>query len=317
MTDCLTDCRELLASRSTRPATSRHQHFPGLSKLLTTLWGAGSLLVPGTPLAVMKFIDLTGQKFGRLTVIRRAPDLKKGFPRWECLCECGNTSFPRSGDLKSGGNKSCGCVVPEDLTGQTFGKLTALRRVDRPGVSWWECKCECGKVKEVRLNSLKMGHTRSCGCMQKESVTTHGCASSDEYRSEYQSWKSMVRRTTTVKDSAKHWKNYKGRGIKVCDRWRSFENFIADMGKRPSSKHSIDRIDNDGDYCPENCRWVTWHEQARNRRSSHMMDYKGTTKCLIEWAETLGICHLVLSKRMQLGWTVERALETPVRKRRK
>ena len=263
------------------------------------------------------FIDLTGQKFGRLTVIRRAPDLRKGFPRWECLCECGNTSFPWSSDLKSGGDKSCGCVVPEDLTGQVFGRLTAVRRIERPGASWWECKCECGVVKEIRLNSLKMGHTQSCGCLHKDAVTTHGCASHEVYHAEYWIWKGMTRRTTTAKESSKLYKNYKGRGITVCDRWRSFENFISDMGLRPSPEHSLERVDNNSGYSKENCTWATRKEQARNRRNNHVLEYKGETKCLIEWAETLGISFLVISKRLQLGWTTERTLETPVRKRRK
>lgn len=205
----------------------------------------------------------------------------------------------------------------KDLKGQRFGRITVIQKVERTGPTWWTCKCDCGVEKTIRAWSLISGHTKSCGCGQKDSVTKHGKASYDRYCAEYWIWKTMVRRTTTAKETANCYKHYRGRGIKVCERWRSFENFLADMGDRPSDDHSIDRIDNDGDYCPENCRWATWKEQARNRRSAKMITYGGETHCLTDWAERLGISSMVLFKRIELGWTPERAFTTPVRKRRK
>lgn len=205
----------------------------------------------------------------------------------------------------------------KDLTGQRFGRIAVIRKMERPGVTWWVCACDCGNEKSIRATSLISGHTKSCGCGQKDSVTKHGRASFDRYCAEYWIWKAMVRRTTTAKESAKCHKDYLGRGIKVCERWRSFESFLADMGERPSDEHSIDRTNNDGDYCPENCKWSTRKEQARNRRSSKDLTFGGETLCLTEWAEKLGMSAFVLSKRIQLGWTPERALTTSVRKRRK
>lgn len=207
--------------------------------------------------------------------------------------------------------------VSEDLTGQVFGKLVAIKRVERLGPSWWECVCTCGKVKEIRLNSLKAGHTKSCGCLQKESVTKHGCSSYGNYHAEYWIWKAMTRRTKTAKESASCYKNYRGRGITVCERWSSFENFIADMGARPSEAHSLDRKENSEGYSPKNCRWATQQEQCRNRRSNRLLEYKGETKCLTEWAEIMKIPIDTLSKRLGSGWEVGIALETPVRNKRK
>lgn len=204
----------------------------------------------------------------------------------------------------------------KDLTGQRFGRIAVIRKMERPGVTWWVCACDCGNEKSIRATSIISGHTKSCGCKQG-AVTKHGKSSHDNYCAEYWTWKSMTRRTTRAKKSERCYKNYRGRGIKVCERWMSFENFMEDMGERPSEDHSIDRIDNDGDYCPENCRWATGKEQARNRRSSKMITYEGETICLTEWAEKLGMSKMVLFKRIELGWTPERAFTTPVRKRRK
>ena len=126
----------------------------------------------------------------------------------------------------------------------------------------------------------------------------------------YRSWRDM--RARCEKPKLANWKDYGGRGIKVCDRWQSFENFLADMGERPAGL-TLDRKDNEGHYCKENCRWATRKEQMRNRRPNRMITYQGRTLCMIEWAEQAGITRHTLKYRLNAGWSMQRALETPVK----
>lgn len=127
---------------------------------------------------------------------------------------------------------------------------------------------------------------------------------------EYEIWQAMKKRCSYKK--SKHYKNYGGRGIRVCKRWlNSFENFYADMGSRPSSKYSIDRINNDGDYKPSNCRWATRKEQCNNTRQNHIITYNGVTLTMTQWARKIGLTRNVLKRRLALNWSVERSLNTP------
>jgi hypothetical protein len=155
-----------------------------------------------------------------------------------------------------------------DYTGQRFGRLTVVRMVGRVNrVAQWECLCDCGNITVATSGNLK-AKTRSCGCLRKEvtsqSWTRHGHAKVLEGRTpEYQSWTSMLARVRAT--TGRRFQDYGSRGITVCDRWLSFENFLADMGPRPDGT-SIDRIDNDGNYEPGNCRWATDSQQVSNRR---------------------------------------------------
>ena len=199
-----------------------------------------------------------------------------------------------------------------DLTGMKFGLLTVVREVEQRfypsgNRTQWECGCECGNLVNVLGNSLTTGNTRSCGCLQKTLVSrrlkTHGMTNTKVYRI----WQTMVSRCNNEKATGFH--NYGGRGISVCGRWMEFEKFLNDMGL-PPPKTSIDRIDNDGDYCQENCRWATRKEQAQNKRNNRNIYFNGKNLCLIEWARKFDMDQSSMGERLD-KWSIERALTEP------
>jgi hypothetical protein len=194
--------------------------------------------------------------------------------------------------------------------GYISGKLTVLyfSHSDIQN-NFWVCQCDCGNITTVRARLLR-GHTNSCGCLQKEAATKHGLNNS----SEVAIWRNMKYRCNNP--NAANYHLYGGRGIKVCDRWLdSFTTFLEDVGRRPSKLHSLERIDNNGNYEPENVKWASKKEQARNRRDSRLITYKGITKTIIEYCEEYGMKHHQLLVRLNHGWSVEKALLTPIRKR--
>lgn len=206
-----------------------------------------------------------------------------------------------------------------NLEGQTFGKLTVLRLSDDylKGQARWLCQCECGNATVVFASNLGRGHTTSCGCHKKSNYKTmnlaHGATAGklgkkNEYPSTYKIWCLMRQRCLNRRSKAYRW--YGARGIAICDRWDDYANFVLDMGHRPDG-HSLDRIDNGGPYSPENCRWATRTEQARNKRNNHLLTYNGETRSIAEWAEHIGVHPNRLASRMRRGWDVERALTYP------
>lgn len=199
-----------------------------------------------------------------------------------------------------------------NLAGRTFNELTALAIAYRKGSSnYWTCRCTCGKETIVQARNLKSGRVKSCGCLRRKPPTnaTHLMSRTREWKI----WESMRQRCN--KPYATFYPRYGGRGIGVCERWNtSFENFFADMGTAPSPKHSLHRIDNDGDYCLDNCCWSLPCIQMRNRHDTKLLTYGGETKPVAEWAEIFGIDRYTLLGRIRLGWPAEKVLTTPVTK---
>lgn len=193
----------------------------------------------------------------------------------------------------------------KDIEGQAFGRVTVLRfaGTNNHNKALWECACQCGKICIITGSKLRSGATQSCGCLHGEKHQRSHCP-------EYKVWYGMIQRCHNPNDSA--FVNYGGRGISVCDRWRhSFQNFASDMGNRPTPKHSIDRIDNGKNYCPENCRWATKKEQCRNKRTNRYLTINGETKILQEWADQYGVRSCLLTIRLKRGWPPEKAVTTP------
>ena len=198
--------------------------------------------------------------------------------------------------------------LPLDLTNQRFGRWLALRHSHS---HYWICRCDCGTEKPVWVSSLKRGTSKGCSeCAVPSGHTrrTHGGTGT----SLYGVYRGILRRCYKQNDQAFH--NYGGRGIAVCDRWRNnFEAFRMDMGNRPRDS-SIDRIDNDGPYSPENCRWATRQEQGRNRRGNVLLSLGKETLTISEWSQRLGVSRCAINWRVRKGWPIEKALGSPIRK---
>jgi len=199
-------------------------------------------------------------------------------------------------------------TIKKDLTGQTFGRLTVLGFADYTNGAKkkprWLCQCSCGNTKAIVAESLCQGHTRSCGCLSKdEPWTKHGMVK----RPEYGVWVHMIQRCTNPARDA--FAGYGGRGVKVCPRWReSFQAFYDDMGPRPGPGYSLDRIDFNGNYEPDNCRWATAAEQANNKSNNRRLAFNGQNLTVAQWAKRLGIPQETLYARLNRGWPIERIL---------
>lgn len=183
----------------------------------------------------------------------------------------------------------------------------------RGGQRYWLCRCVCGRMREVNDYALVRGKTLSCGCHGRiRTVETPKLPKVQTlkrmYYVEYTTWCTMWSRCS--RPTANGFKHYGGKGVTVCDRWRTFDSFLADMGPRPSAKHTLDRIDSTGNYCPENCRWATWSTQTRNKSNNHYVTFNGRTLIVADWARELGISPQSLQKRLK-KWSRERALSLP------
>ena len=195
-----------------------------------------------------------------------------------------------------------------DLTSQRFGRWTVISKVAEKnfrGEIRWNCVCDCGTQKTVLAGSLRKQISVSCGCYSADRTRKHGM----EGTATYNCWANLLTRCRNVHN--RQYNDYGGRGISVCERWHSFENFLADMGEKPEG-FSIDRINNDGDYEPGNCRWASYRQQINNRRNTPMVMYQGETMAVSFLADKVGIRRKLLLDRIRRGLSIEDAI-SPIR----
>lgn len=193
-----------------------------------------------------------------------------------------------------------------DITGNKYGRWTVLGA--SPGSEnpiKWDCVCECGTVRSVNGSSLRKGASPSCGCITKERMANQGThnqsgrENGNKETAEYRIWSGMRKRCLNPR--AQRYERYGGRGIKICERWNDFSNFFADMGQRPTPRHSIEREDNDGDYCPENCRWAKPEDQANNKSCNIIVLVDGEKMTLSAASAALGISYSSSYRRLKSG----------------
>lgn len=194
-----------------------------------------------------------------------------------------------------------------NLTGQRYSRWTVMERGPNLGRRVrWKCRCDCGKTELVAATNLTSGKSRSCGCLHIDTITTHNRTGTPEH----QAWTAMKSRCYTKSNIS--YPYYGGRGIAVCDRWlHSFENFFADMGERPNSEYSLDRINPDCNYSPDNCRWTIREIQDNNRRTSRFLTCNGKTQTVAQWGKEMGLSRTTILNRLNWGWPIEDAILWP------
>lgn len=278
------------------------------------------------------FIDLTGQRFGRLTVIGRAEDKtyanKRYSVMWLCQCDCGKQVVKSSVLLRKGFSTSCGCDkgekkigFHEDLAGKRYGKLTVVSFIppnqrENKNRSWL-CRCDCGNMTQVNVTHLKTGHTTSCGCAVVEHIASVNRKYEFVSKRLYAVYKSMMNRCYNLK--AHEYKNYGGRGITVCEEWRGEYGYDAfSKWALNSSDYDInadrgqctlDRIDIDKGYSPDNCRWITNKAQQNNKRTNRLLEYGGETHNVTEWAHILGFTEAKMRYHVSMGRSIQEIID--------
>lgn len=256
--------------------------------------------------------DLLGQKFGKLTVIENMGIDDKGNTLWKCKCDCGGEKITNTHSLSTKHTTSCGCLYPkaEDLTGKRFGRLKVVKRVadtfDKANRRYitWECLCDCGKTTYATTNNLH-GKTTSCGCYLKEvagkQTLKHGFRKTRIYTI-YNGMKQRCNNPKTPEYNA-----YGGRGIKVCEQWnkpdglKSFAEWAFENGYKDNL--TIERIDVNGDYCPENCTWIPKNEQAKNTQKTVRVIYNGGTLIASDFARLVNIDRRTVYRKIKEGLT--------------
>lgn len=268
-------------------------------------------------------IRLEGKWYGMLQVIEEVmPDADDKERRWLCKCECGNTRIVKQSCLKDNRNCSCGCALEQpNYIGKRYGRLVVIGEGETIRDSsghkrgTFICQCDCGKVIILNRRTFIKEGVQSCGCL-KELRKKYKTV---KYKKLHDCWVAMKQRCYNPNEH--NYNNYGGRGIKVCPEWLTqggayvFCDWALNNGYRDDL--SIDRINVNGDYTPENCRWIPMAEQQRNRRNNHWIEYNGETKCLAEWAETLNIDYSLLCSRIGNGWSMEEAITIPKGQKRK
>lgn len=247
-----------------------------------------------------------GTRIGKITILGYDNKIHK----YKCRCDCGNIIYRKTSHLdraiKSKTMTSCGCNRKKDgldIIGKKIGHLRVVSLAYHKRIWFYNCLCDCGNKKIVGRNSLLSGDTKSCGSCQK-----HGLSKTRIYSL----WRAM--KTRCSNPNTTEWKHYGGKGVSVCDEWKNDFMAFYDWSLRNGYNDTltIDRIDTNGNYTPDNCRWTTYYVQSRNKTNNKWITYKGETKCLEDWAKTKNLTSSKLKQRLELyGWSLEKSLETP------
>jgi len=255
---------------------------------------------------------------------------KWGAVQWDCSCvSCGNTHIFISSEIKKGNLPSCKiCQLPKNvknIKGEVFekwivvsyaGTIKSIKDgIVTSAVAHWNCLCECGNLRTISGGHLRNGASKSCGCYKPKAVESgrkrriKGKWIEDKISPEYAAWNSMKDRCLNKKNNA--YLRYGGRGILICSRWlgkNGFQNFLCDMGRKPNIFLTLERVNNNDGYSPNNCIWATRKEQSRNTRYNRIMEMDGRKMCVSEWAEEYNISVSLLFSRLNLGWDLRDAL---------
>lgn len=250
--------------------------------------------------------DLVGQRFGKLTVIKKSETRGRHKEvKWVCRCDCGNETLVPANNLKSGGTQSCGCIRHKNILRERFGRLTVIKNGEHNGS--WICQCDCGNIKEIYGNQLISGRIKSCGCQSYETQIRK----SDYGERIYGVWRDMKQRCYNPNNRS--FKHYGGRGIGICHEWlddfMSFYNWAVNNGYKEGL--TIDRRDNDGNYEPSNCRWVTQQIQVNNTRRNRYLEIDGQIKTVTEWARIKGVKPETVFGRIRIGVPVDHLFDPP------
>lgn len=259
--------------------------------------------------------DLIGLKVGRLTVVEIAEEGKR--KKYKCECECGNVCIVRADKLKAATTQSCGClrierhyeaVAKEIQPGTKFARYTVIEKTDQreSGAYLYRCRCECGTEKLITGTALRQGKVQSCGCLrkerQREAVVKHG-----DYKSRlYKIWDGMIQRCTNPNN--KKYQYYGGRGITICTEWlnnyQAFRNWAIESGYDENAEQwacTLDREDTNGEYGPNNCRWVPQSTQMNNTSRCRIVTVDGVSRNMTQWAQELGVHRSSLYKARRRG----------------
>ena len=260
--------------------------------------------------------DLVGQKFGKW-IVKEFAFTKNKNNFWLCKCECGNEKNIKQSNLINGNSKSCGCSKYSDLTGKKFGRLIVIKLHNREKNAKWLCRCECGNEKIVSQGNLITNHIQSCGCLFKEVHKIGNPKHNLYYTRIYKIWKGMKDRCYLITNQA--YERYGGRGITICDEWKNnVENFYNwSMENGYEENLTIDRIDNNKGYSPDNCRWATRLEQQNNTRKNIYYEYNGEKLTLSQLSRKYKIAIPTLYKRLKKFDNVKKAIETPIKNKTK
>lgn len=234
--------------------------------------------------------DLTGMRFGKLLVIgiEESKTDKWHSTFWKCKCECGKIVIARGNNLRQGYKNSCGCIKENDLTGKIFGRLYVCKPVRKCGRNnVYLCQCDCGNYTEVLQSNLIQGKSSSCGCYQKELASKRFSKHGKRNTRLYEIYYNMKSRC--YNENNKRYDSYGGKGIAICQEWLDdFMNFYNwSMANGYSDELTIDRIDVNGNYCPENCRWASREQQSNNQRKTIFIEICGQKKSLKQWTNLM------------------------------